>query len=201
MAPRKVVVKAIAMREAAPAVDEAATGMLADAAAQTYAEYDAAVAQAAKVAAPAVSSAIADAVKIFAAPASVADMQEKVRAMLEKGLIETRATYSKAKTAADEASNAVETSFANAKSGIVEINVKALEALRASADANFDFLKSIFNVTSASDFVSLQTEFTRKQVELLTGQTKELGALAQKVANDTVEPLKAQAAKTFKIAV
>ena len=201
MAPRKVVVKAIAMRESAPAVEEAATGELADAAVQTYAEYDAAVAQAAKVAAPAVSSAIADAVKIFAAPASVADMQEKVRAMLEKGLIETRATYSKAKTAADEASNAVETSFANAKSGIVEINVKALEALRASADANFDFLKSIFNVTSASDFVSLQTEFTRKQVELLTGQTKELGALAQKVANDTVEPLKAQAAKTFKIAV
>jgi len=201
MAPRKVVVKAIAMRESAPAVEEAATGELADAAAQTYAEYDAAVAQAAKVAAPAVSSAIADAVKIFAAPASVADMQEKVRAMLEKGLIETRATYSKAKTAADEASNAVETSFANAKSGIVEINVKALEALRASADANFDFLKSIFNVTSASDFVSLQTEFTRKQLELLTGQTKELGALAQKVANDTVEPLKAQAAKTFKIAV
>ena len=63
-------------------------------------------------------------------------MQEKVRAMLEKGLIETRATYSKAKTAADEASNAVETSFANAKSGIAEINVKALEALRASAEAN-----------------------------------------------------------------
>ena len=36
---------------------------------------------------------------------------------------------------------------------------------------------------------------------MLTGQTKELGALTQKVANDTVEPLKAQAAKSFKTAV
>ena len=151
---------------------------------------------------PALAGAMADAAKLFAAPASsVADVQEKVRAMLEKGLTETRATYSKAKSAADEASNAMETSFTNAKTGIMEINVKALEALRASADANFDFLKSIFHVKTAADFVTLQTEFTRKQVEMLTGQTKELGALTQKVANDTVEPLKAQAAKSFKTAV
>ncbi len=152
--------------------------------------------------APAIAASLADTAKMFEAPAaSVADAQEKVRAMLEKGLTETRATYSKAKSAADEASNAMETSFANAKSGIVEMNVKALAALRASADANFDFLKSIFHVKSAADFVTLQTEFTRKQIEMLTGQTKELGALAQKVAIDTVEPLKAQAAKTFKTAV
>jgi phasin len=152
--------------------------------------------------APTIAASLAETAKMFEAPAaSVADVQEKVRAMLEKGLTETRATYSKAKSAADEASNAMETSFANAKSGIVEMNVKALAALRANADANFDFLKSIFHVKSAADLVTLQTEFTRKQIEMLTGHTKELGALAQKVANDTVEPLKAQAAKTFKTAV
>jgi phasin len=152
--------------------------------------------------APAMAASRADASKAFEAPAAlVADAQENVRATLEKRLTETRATYSRAKSAADEASSAFETSFTNAKSGIVEMNVKALEALRASAYANFDFLKSIVNVKSAADFVTLQTEFTRKQVEILTGQTKEFGALAQKVANDTVEPLKAQAAKTFKTAV
>ena len=210
MPPRKVVVipdsepvaaprKAIVIRDEAPPAEELVSAVEETAVAE--ATDAAAVAQTAAEAAPALASTIADAAKMFAAPASVVDMQEKVRSMLEKGLIETRATYSKAKTAADEASNAVETSYANAKSGIVEMNVKALEALRASADANFDFLKSIFNVRSAADFVSLQTEFTRKQVEMLTGQTKELGALAQKVANDTVEPLKAQAAKTFQIAV
>jgi len=152
--------------------------------------------------APPIAAALAETAKMFEAPAaSVADVQENVRAMLDKGLTETRATYSKAKSAADEASNAMEMCFANAKSGIVEMNVKALAALRASADANFDFLKSILHVKSATDFVTLQTEFTRKQIEMVTGQTKELGALAQKVANDTVEPLKAQAAKTFKTAV
>jgi phasin len=162
----------------------------------------AAVTKAVSAAAPEFAPAMAEPAKMFEAPAaSVSEMQEKVHAMLEKGLTETRATYSKAKSAADEASNAMETSYTNAKSGIVEMNVKALEALRASADANFDFLKSIFNVKSAADFVTLQTEFTRKQVEMLTGHTKEFGALAQKVANDAVEPFKAQVAKTFKTAV
>jgi phasin len=179
--------KAVVPRVEAPSVESAPLPDLAKAAAEVS---------------PALASTMADAAKIFSSPAaSVADAQEKVRAMFEKGLTETRATYSKAKSVADEASNAMETSYTNAKSGIMEINVKALEVFRANADANFDFLKSIFQVKSATDFVTLQAEFTRKQVEMLAGQTKELGALAQKVASDAVEPLKAQAAKTFKIAV
>ena len=44
-------------------------------------------------------------------------------------------------------------------------------------------------------------EFARKQIDAITGQTKEIGALAQKVATETAEPIKEQVAKTFKIAV
>ena len=139
--------------------------------------------------------------KIFEAPvASLTDIQEKVRTVIDKGLSETRANYAKAKSAADEAASAIEASYTSAKSGVVEINVKALEALRASADANFDFVKSIFGAKTMSEYVTLHTEFARKQVELLTGQTKELSALAQKVASESAETIKAQVAKTFKIA-
>jgi len=142
-----------------------------------------------------------DVAKIFEAPlASLTDIQDKVRTVIDKGLSETRANYCKAKSAADEAASAIETSYASAKSGVVEINVKALEALRASADANFDFVKSVFGAKTVSEYVTLHTEFARKQVELLTGQTKELSALAQKVATESAETIKAQVAKTFKIA-
>jgi len=45
---------------------------------------------------------VADAAKMFEAPAApVADMQERIRAVIEKGLTETRANYSKVKRAAD----------------------------------------------------------------------------------------------------
>lgn len=160
------------------------------------------VAPAPAPAAKAVVAPMADAAKMFEPPAApVADMQERIRAVIEKGLTETRANYSKVKRAADEASNAMEASYASVKTGVVEINVKALEALRASADANFDFIKSVIHVKSPSDLVTLHTEFARKQIEMLTSQTKELATLAQKVATESVEPFKAQIAKSFKIAV
>jgi phasin len=138
---------------------------------------------------------------VMDAPASVTAFQEKVRALIEKGLSETRSNYAKAKNAADEATSAFEASYSTAKTGVAEINSKALEALRASAEANFDFMKSIIGVKSMADYVALHTEFTRKQVEMMSGTSKEFGALAKKVAEQSVEPIKAQVAKTFKIAV
>jgi phasin len=139
--------------------------------------------------------------KMFEAPAkTMTEMQDKMRAMIEKGLSETRGAYAKAKSAADEANGALEASFVTAKTGAAEINVKVLEAFRASADANFDFVKSVLGVKSIADYVTLHGEFARKQIETLTGRTKELTALAQKVATESAEPIKTQVAKTFKIA-
>ena len=139
--------------------------------------------------------------KMFEAPAkTMTEMQDKVRAMIEKGLSETRGAYAKAKSAADEANGALEASFVTAKTGAAEINVKVLEAFQASADANFDFVKSVLGVKSIADYVTLHGEFARKQIETLTGRTKELTALAQKVATESAEPIKTQVAKTFKIA-
>ena len=131
----------------------------------------------------------------------VAEIQEKVRAALEKGVSESRAAFTKAKASADEAASAFEQSFAAAKDGVVAINAKALEALRANTEANFDFMKATLHVKSLSDLVALQGEFTRKQVEAMTGQAKDIGALTQKTVAEVYAPIKDQVAKSFKIAV
>ena len=159
------------------------------------------VAEAHVASAPAVELAIPALPEIAkATEASVTEIQGQVRSVFEKGLNETRASYAKAKSAADEAATALEASLATAKSGVAEINSKALEAVRAAADAQFDFVKSILGVKTVADYVTLHSEFTRKQFETLTGTTKEISALAQKVATDSVEPIKAQVVKTLKIA-
>ena len=135
------------------------------------------------------------------ASAPVAEMQENVRKVIEKSVADAREAYAKARTAAEEATGALETSFAAAKTGIAEINTKALDAIRANVEANFDFVHAMIGAKSVSDYVALQTEFTRKQIETVTGQAKEFGALAQKVANDSTAPIKDQVAKSFKIAI
>src|SRR3984957_17577382 len=137
--------------------------------------------------------------KLSAAPAP--EIQQSFRSALEKGVVESRAAFAKAKTAADETASACEVSFAAAKDGALAINTKAFEALRVNADANFDFLKAVFTVKSLPDLITLQTEFARKQVETITGQSKDFGALAQKAMADAVEPIKEQVARSFKLAV
>jgi phasin len=137
--------------------------------------------------------------QLAAAPA--AEIQQSFRTALEKGVVESRAAFAKAKSAADETANAFEVSFAAAKDGALAINAKALEAMRANADANFDFWKAMFSVKSLPDLITLQTEFARKQVETITSQTKDFGAMAQKAMAEAVEPIKEQAARSFKLAV
>jgi phasin len=144
------------------------------------------------------SSAAKDSV-VPAAPA--AEIQESFRSALERGMTESRAAFAKAKTAADDTTSAFEVSFAAAQDGARAINAKAFEALRANADANFDFLKAMFAAKSLSDVITLQTEFASRQVETMTNQTKDLGALTQKAMADAVEPIKEQVAKSFRIAV
>jgi phasin len=131
----------------------------------------------------------------------VEEIQQSFRSALEKSVVESRAAFAKAKTAADEAASAFEVCFAAAKDGALAVNAKTFEALRVNADANFDFLKSVFAAKSLSDVIALQTEFARKQVETMTSQTKDIGALTQKAMADAVEPIKEQVAKSFKIAV
>jgi phasin len=190
-------ISASAMTE--PVVDEFAavdnSPVVETATAEFSAASDAVEAEADKAAA-----AMPEVAKMIEAPMeTIAEAQGKVRTMVESGIVETRSKYTQMKSAADEAATAFEASYATIKSGALQLNTKALEALQAGAEAHFAFVKSAFSVKSPSDLVTLQTEFARKQIEMMTAHAKAMGELAQKVATDTVEPIKAQVAKTFRL--
>jgi phasin len=140
--------------------------------------------------------------QMFAAPAAtLTQMQDQLRAAAEKGLAETRSAYVKAKVAAGETADALETSYAAARAGVVAINAKALESLTANVEANFDFVRSAFGVGGFADYIALQSEFARARLDAVAAQAKAIGELAQKTALDSLEPIKAQVAKSFKLAL
>jgi hypothetical protein len=140
--------------------------------------------------------------QMFGAPAAtLVQIQDQLRAAAEKGLAETRSAYVKAKVAATEAVDALETSYAAARAGVVAINAKALESLTANVEANFDFVKSAFAVGGFADYVALQSAFASARLDAVAGQAKAIGELAQKTAVDSLEPIKAQVAKSFKLAL
>jgi phasin len=136
---------------------------------------------------------------VTAAAAPIAAMQETLRKAVEKTVVDSRAAYARAKTTADEATGAVQNSVTTAAKGVIELNSKAIDALRANAEASFDFLKASINAKSLEEVFALQSELAHKQAAALGAQAKELSALAQKIAADSAEPIKAHVAKAFQL--
>jgi phasin len=125
------------------------------------------------------------------------EVPEQMRAFAEKGVSQARDNYAKFKNAAESHNGAIEAFFANASKGASDYSAKVMEFMKANTTANLDFAQQLLGIKSPSEAFELWTGHTRKQVETLTAQAKELAELGQKVATETVEPIKASASKLF----
>ena len=119
------------------------------------------------------------------------------REIAEKSVSQTKENYEKLKAAAEEATDVLEETYATATKGSTEYGLKLIDAARANTNAAFDFFAEFITVKSISEAVELSSAHARKQFEAVTEQTKELTSIAQKVANETAEPLKAGVTKAF----
>ncbi len=120
------------------------------------------------------------------------------RELAEKGIAQTKDAYEKMKATAEQNTEMLETVYATASKGSTEYGLKLIEISRANTNAAFDFFQSLFGVKSASELVELSTAHARAQFETLSGQTRELTTLAQKVATETAEPIKSGVASVMK---
>ena len=119
------------------------------------------------------------------------------REIAEKSVSQTKENYEKLKAAAEEATDVLEETYSTATKGSTEYGLKVIDAARANTNAAFDFFAEFITVKSISEAVELSTAHARKQFEVVTEQSKELAAIAQKVANETAEPVKAGVTKAF----
>ena len=125
------------------------------------------------------------------------EMPAAFREMAERGVAQAKDTYEKMKAAAEEATDVLETTYSTATKGASDYGLKVIEAARANTNAVFDFAGEIMAAKTLSEVVELSNAHARKQFEALTAQSKELGALAQKVATETAEPIKSGMNKAF----
>jgi phasin len=121
-----------------------------------------------------------------------------VREMAEKSLEQAKVTYEKVKAAAEETTDMIEDTYETARAGVVEYNLKALEAAKSNTDALYAFTKDMMAVKTFAEIVELQTSFARKSFDTATAQAKDLQEIATKLANDTAKPMKDAVAKVMK---
>jgi len=125
------------------------------------------------------------------------EMPAAFREFAERGVAQAKDSYEKMKAAAEEATDMLETTYSTATKGASDYGLKVIEAARANTNAAFDFAGELLAAKTVSEVVELSSAHARKQFETMTQQGKELGALAQKLATETAEPLKNGMTKAF----
>jgi phasin len=134
----------------------------------------------------------------FSASVIPFEVPEQVRAFAEKGVSQARDNYAKFKDAAETHNSTIEAVFTNASKGASAFSAKVMEFMKANTTANLDFAQELLGIKSPSEALELWTSHTRKAFETFSSQAKELTELTQKVAAETVEPIKQNAAKYYK---
>ena len=126
------------------------------------------------------------------------EVPEQMRAFAEKGVSQARDSYAKFKDVAESHNGTIEAVFTSATKGASAYSAKLMELMKANTSANLDFAQALIGLKSPSEAMELWTSHAKKQFEAITAQAKELAELTQKVATETVEPIKANASKLFK---
>jgi phasin len=105
---------------------------------------------------------------------------EAFRDMADQGAAQAKQAYENIRAATGEASNTIKNAYWAAQ-GAVDYNLKLIEVACANTTAAFDYVHELLGVKSLSGFVEVSAGHARKQFEVLSEQSKELTALAQKV--------------------
>jgi phasin len=126
------------------------------------------------------------------------EVPEQMRAFAEKGVSQARDNYAKFKDVAESHNGTIEAVFSSASKGASEYSAKLMEIMKANTSTSLDFAQELIGVKSPSEALELWTSHAKKQFETFTAQSKQLAELSQRVATETVEPIKTSASKLFK---
>lgn len=127
-----------------------------------------------------------------------AKASDQMRAFAEKGVEQSKETYARMKTGAEEAQKTIEATLDNARAVSSDMSVKAIAAMRANAQANFDHLEALVGAKSLSEIIELQTAFLRKRVEMSVEQAKDFQSASTKAMEDLSKPVKGAVDKAMK---
>ena len=120
---------------------------------------------------------------------------EAVRALAEKGVVQSREAYDRSKDAFDASLTTFERSFDAAGQGATAFNRKIIDIARRNVLTSFDLAKSLAGAKNLAHMVDLHAAYWRKQIGTLTAQAEEVRELSAKVTADATEAIKGHMAR------
>jgi hypothetical protein len=117
-------------------------------------------------------------------------------AALESGAEQARNVVGRARDTRESLHQAVTHSATAAAHGMLELNGKVIDLLRAQSDAAFELWRSTLTAGSLSEAVRVQTSGMRQAYEATTTHAKDVAEAATRVIGETVKPLQSAVART-----
>jgi phasin len=123
---------------------------------------------------------------------------DQFRAFAEKGVEQSKEAYAKFKANAEDAQKTMESAMDTMKKAGSEMSLKGIAAMRASTEADFNYLESLVNAKSLSEIIELQTGYMRKRMEMMVDQAKDMQAASTKMVDEVSKPAKDAFEKAMK---
>ncbi len=117
------------------------------------------------------------------------DRTSGARKLPDLSTVQAKHTFEKASAAGEEATRRIEDTYSRVAQGTIDFHRKVLEIAQANVDAAFNCAQELVGVTSPSQFFEVTTNHAHQQAQAMTEQNRELAALAQKAATDSIKPL------------
>jgi phasin len=119
------------------------------------------------------------------------DMAENLaRKSFEAGGKTAREALEKGTATAEHAAREAEQSFSSAEEGLRGFSAKLMNFGQANMMANLNFLAELAQAKGPTEAFELWSRHAKEQMQRFTEQSQELGALGQRIASSSSEPLR-----------
>ena len=102
---------------------------------------------------------------------------------------ESKSAERRATDTARDAAGRLQESASKATEGFREYQRKVLAAAQANLNAIFEYAHDLIEAQSMSELIEVSANHSRRQLETMAEQTRELANAAQKLAADSARPL------------
>lgn len=117
-------------------------------------------------------------------PMSSFEIPAEMRQMAEKSVEQAKKAVDSFMTAAQQAVGAIEERAAAAQASVKDVNRKAMTFAEQNLANSFEFAQKLVRAKDPQEFMHLQSDFMRQQMQALSQQAKELGEHATRAAVD-----------------
>ena len=117
-------------------------------------------------------------------PMSSFEIPAEMRQMAERSVEQAKKAVDSFMTAAQQAVGTIEERAAAAQASVKDVNRKAMTFAEQNLATSFEFAQKLVQAKDPQEFMRLQSDFVRTQMQTLSQQAKELGEHATRAAVD-----------------